>query len=181
MLHSLCRVLQSMDTSCDQRKTKTVSTSLVIGGGLAGLATSIHVARAGLRVTCVQSDELRSDLVGESLDWSAPDLLKGIGLPTDILMQRGIATIKQHVTLQLLDGSERHYVPGAWLAESPFNVCLDTIHVDREALAQVIRDLAEREGVHLISDQVIRDRSTKPDASFLSRQSKACSCTPGGS
>src|ERR1700751_4287326 len=40
------------------------------------------------------------------------------------------------------------------LAESPFNVCLDTIHVDREALAQVTRDLAEREGVQLISDQV---------------------------
>ena len=122
---------------------------VVIGGGLAGLATSIHVARAGLRVTCVQSDELRSDLVGESLDWSAPDLLKGIGLPTDTLVQRGIATTKQHVTLQLLDGSESHYVPGAWLAESPFNVCLDTIHVDREALAQVTRDLAEREGVHI--------------------------------
>ena len=129
---------------------------LVIGGGLAGLATSIHVARAGLRVTCVQSDELRSDLVGESWDWSAPDLLKAIGLPTNMLMQRGIATIKQHVTLRLLDGSERHYVPGTWLAEFPFNVCLDTIHVDREALAQVIGDLAERERVHVISDQVIR-------------------------
>lgn len=127
---------------------------VVIGGGLAGLATSIHLARAGLSVTCVHSDEFRPDPVGESLDWSAPDLLKGIGLPADILVQRGIATIKQHVTLRLLDGSERHYVPGAWLAESPFNVCLDTIHVDREALTQLTRDLAEQEGVQLISDQV---------------------------
>ena len=127
---------------------------VVIGGGLAGLATSIHLARAGLNVTCVHSDELSSDPVGESLDWSAPDLLKGIGLPTDTLVRRGIATTKQHVTLQLLDGSERHYIPGAWLAESPFNVCLDTIHVDREALAQIIRNLAEGEGVQLISDQV---------------------------
>ena len=126
---------------------------VVIGGGLAGMGTSIHLARAGLRVTCVHSDEFRPDPVGESLDWSAPDLLKGIGLPTDTLVQLGIATVKQHVTLQLLDGSERHYVPGAWLGESPFNVCLDTIHVDREALAQLTRDLAEREGVQLISDQ----------------------------
>src|SRR6185437_14652226 len=60
---------------------------LVIGGGLAVLATSIHLARAGLSVTCVQSDEFRLDLVGESLDWSAPDLLKGIGVPVDMLMQ----------------------------------------------------------------------------------------------
>jgi flavin-dependent dehydrogenase len=127
---------------------------VVIGGGLAGLATSIHLARAGLSVTCVRSDELSSDPVGESLDWSAPDLLKGIGLPIDTLVRRGIATTKQHVTLQLLEGSERHYVPGAWLAEFPFNVRLDTIHVDREALAQVIRDLAERERVQVISDQV---------------------------
>ena len=127
---------------------------VVIGGGLAGLATSIHLARAGLSVTCVHSDEFRPDPVGESLDWSAPDLLKGIGLPTDRLVQRGIATLKQHVTLQLLDGSERHYVPGAWLGESPFNVCLDTIHVDREALTQLTREVAEREGVQIISDQV---------------------------
>jgi glycine/D-amino acid oxidase-like deaminating enzyme len=129
---------------------------LVIGGGLAGLATSIHLARAGLSVTCVQSDEFRPDLVGESLDWSAPDLLKGIGVPVDMLMQRGIATSKQHVMLRLLNGSERHYVPATWLAGSPFNVSLDTIHVDRDALAQIIRDVAERELVQMISDQVIR-------------------------
>ena len=129
---------------------------LVIGGGLAGLATSIHLARAGLSVTCVQSDEFRPDLVGESLDWSAPDLLKGIGVPVDMLMQRGIATSKQHVMLRLLNGSERHYVPATWLAGSPFNVSLDTIHVDRDALAQIIRDVVERELVQMISDQVIR-------------------------
>jgi menaquinone-9 beta-reductase len=127
---------------------------VVIGGGLAGMGTSIHLARAGLSVTCVHSDEFRPDPVGESLDWSAPDLLKGIGLPTDVLVQRGIATIKQHVTLRILDGSERHYVPGAWLGESPFNVCLNTIHVDREALTQLTRDLAAQAGVQLISDQV---------------------------
>jgi menaquinone-9 beta-reductase len=106
-------------------------------------------------VTCVHSEELGSDPVGESLDWSAPDLLEGIGLPTYTLMQRGIATAKQHVTLRLLDGSERQYIPGAWLAKSPFNVCLDTIHVDREALAQAVREVAEREHVRVIADQVI--------------------------
>jgi glycine/D-amino acid oxidase-like deaminating enzyme len=43
-----------------------------------------------------------------------------------------------------------------WLAGSPFNVSLDTIHVDRDALAQIIRDVVERELVQMISDQVIR-------------------------
>lgn len=120
------------------------------------MATSIHLARAGMRVACVHSEELSSDPVGESLDWSAPDLLKTIGLPIDELLQRGIATRKERVILKLLDGSERHYVPGAWLAKSPFNVRLDTIHVDRGALAGAIREIAERDGVQILLDQVIK-------------------------
>jgi flavin-dependent dehydrogenase len=129
---------------------------IVVGGGIAGMAASIHLARAGMRVTCVNSDELSSDPVGESLDWSAPDLLAKIGLPIDELMERGIATTKQHVILKLLDGSERHYVPGAWLGRFPFNVRLDTIHVDRNALAHAIREIAIQEGVQIIADQVTR-------------------------
>ena len=128
---------------------------LVIGGGIAGMATAIHLARAGLNVACVHTEELRSDPVGESLDWSAPDLLKTLGLPIDELLKRQIATTKEHVVLKLADGAERHYVPGAWLAESPFNVRLDTVHVDRGALAEAIREIAERDGVQIIADQVI--------------------------
>jgi flavin-dependent dehydrogenase len=48
----------------------------VIGGGLAGMAASIHLSRAGLRVLCIEADVADTDPVGESLDWSAPDLLK---------------------------------------------------------------------------------------------------------
>ena len=128
---------------------------IVIGGGIAGMAASIHLARAGMRVACINSDELSSDPVGESLDWSAPDLLAKIGLPIDALMERGIATTKQHVILKLLDGSERHYVPGPWLGRFPFNVRLDTVHVDRNALAQAIHEIAVREGVEIIADQVM--------------------------
>lgn len=126
----------------------------MVGGGIAGMAASIHLADGGLRVVCVHSVELSSEPVGESLDWSAPDLLKAIGLPIDALLQRGIATAKRHVILRLRDGSERHYEPGPWLGASPFNVRLDTIHVDRAALALAIRDIAERKGVKIVSDQV---------------------------
>jgi flavin-dependent dehydrogenase len=44
----------------------------VIGAGLAGMAASIHLADAGLRILCVEADSLDRDPVGESLDWSAP-------------------------------------------------------------------------------------------------------------
>jgi cation diffusion facilitator CzcD-associated flavoprotein CzcO len=44
----------------------------VIGGGLAGMAASIHLSRAGLRVLCLEPDVTDADSVGESLDWSAP-------------------------------------------------------------------------------------------------------------
>ncbi len=128
---------------------------VVVGGGIAGMAASIHLADAGLRVICVHSDELTSDPVGESLDWSAPDLLKAIGLPIDSLLERDMATTKRHVILRLRDGFERHYEPGSWLGEPPFNVRLDTIHVDRAALAQAIRAIAEQKGVEIVSDQVI--------------------------
>ena len=53
----------------------------VIGSGIAGMAASIHLAEAGLRVLCIEADPVDSDPVGESLDWSAPDLLKALGLP----------------------------------------------------------------------------------------------------
>ena len=80
----------------------------VIGGGLAGMAASIHLADAGLRVVCIEADPIDADPVGESLDWSAPDLLKRLGLPMELLLEQGIATFKHHVVLKLRDGSERH-------------------------------------------------------------------------
>jgi phytoene dehydrogenase-like protein len=40
----------------------------VIGGGLAGMAASFHLARAGYLVTCIEPDMGSSRPVGESLD-----------------------------------------------------------------------------------------------------------------
>jgi flavin-dependent dehydrogenase len=44
----------------------------VIGGGLAGMAASIHLCNAGLKALCIEADLTDNDPVGESLDWSAP-------------------------------------------------------------------------------------------------------------
>src|ERR1700681_4797884 len=103
----------------------------VIGGGLAGMAASIHLADAGLRVVCIEANPVDADPVGESLDWSAPDLLKRLGLSKELLLEQGIATIKRHVVLKLADGSQRQYIPGEWLGKPPYNTDLRTLHVDR--------------------------------------------------
>jgi len=132
----------------------------VIGGGLAGMAASIHLSRAGLRVLCIEADVADTDPVGESLDWSAPDLLKTLGLPMQSLLDQGIATYKRHVVLKLRNGSEQHYVPGEWLGKPPFNIDLRTLHVDRSQLNRAIREIFLASGVTLIADRVVQVETT---------------------
>jgi flavin-dependent dehydrogenase len=58
----------------------------VIGGGLAGKAASLQLARAGLGVTCIEPQGTIRQPIGESLDWSAPELLSALGLPMNDLI-----------------------------------------------------------------------------------------------
>jgi flavin-dependent dehydrogenase len=127
----------------------------VIGSGLAGMAASFHLARAGYRVTCIESDVGSRQPVGESLDWSAPALLQELGLSMDGAIRDQIATYKRHVTVKLTDGTTRHYEPGEWLARSPYNVELRTLHVDRLQLDQSIREMALKQGVEMAIDRAI--------------------------
>jgi menaquinone-9 beta-reductase len=127
----------------------------VIGGGLAGMAASIHLSRAGLRVLCIEPDVADTSSVGESLDWSAPGLLNVLGLTMDQLIAEKIATYKRHVTLKLGDGIYRSYVPGEWLGRPPFNVELRTLHVDRSQLNQMLREIVVRQGVTFLQDKVV--------------------------
>lgn len=126
----------------------------VIGGGLAGTAASIHLANAGLQVRCLEAETTKRPAVGESLDWSAPGLLGGLGLPMDRIIKDEIGTYKCHVTLKLRNGSSRHYVPGPWLGRRPFNVELRTMHVDRSRLDAALRAIAVDRGVQVIRDKV---------------------------
>lgn len=134
----------------------TVCDVTVIGGGLAGKAAALHLAKAGQRVICIEPAEANRQPVGESLDWSAPDLLKTLGLPMEHLVAEQIATWKRHVTLKMRDGCSEHYVPSAWLAGPPFHVELRTLHVDRIRLDQELLKLAMDLGVTLVRDKVLR-------------------------
>jgi flavin-dependent dehydrogenase len=127
---------------------------VVIGNGLAGTAASVHLARAGMRVLCVGPDLQGRQPVGESLDWSAPELLKALGLPMEQLIAEEIATYKKHVTLRLGDDRNAHYVPGEWLGERPFNVELKTLHVDRTRLNALLNEIALAAGVVMLHDSV---------------------------
>ncbi len=127
----------------------------VIGGGLAGMAASIHLSKAGLRVLCIEPDVADTSSVGESLDWSAPGLLKALGLTMEQLIAEKIATYKRHVTLKLGDGCDREYIPGEWLGRPPFNIELRTLHVDRSRLNQLLREIVASRGVTFLQDRVV--------------------------
>ena len=134
----------------------TSSDVIVIGGGLAGKAAALQLARAGLSVTCIEPAEAVRQAVGESLDWSAPDLLSALGLPMKELVETKMATWKRHVTLMSRDGCSEHYVPTPWLAGPPFRIELRTLHVDRLRLDQQLLQLTIDSGVNLVRDKVVR-------------------------
>ena len=107
-------------------------------------------------MVCVEPENAARQAVGESLDWSAPDLFSALGLPMEDLVKAGMATWKRHVTVKLRDGASAHYVPGAWLAEAPFHVELRTLHVDRLRLDEELLKRTVASGVTMVRDTVVR-------------------------
>lgn len=136
--------------------SRASSDVIVIGGGLAGKAASLQLARAGLSVICIEPAEAGRQAVGESLDWSAPDLLKALGLPMEELVKTKMATWKRHVTLKSSDGCSEHYVPTPWLGGPPFHIELRTLHVDRIRLDQTLQQMTINSGVTMVRDKVAR-------------------------
>jgi 2-polyprenyl-6-methoxyphenol hydroxylase-like FAD-dependent oxidoreductase len=128
---------------------------VVIGGGLAGQATAIHLARGGLEVLCLEPRESFHQIVGESLDWSAPGLLAQLGLGMEDLVASGAATFKRHIAMTAPDNSQREYLPGAWLAESPFFVEIRTMHLDREQVQHRLEASARALGIKTIHERAV--------------------------
>jgi len=126
----------------------------IIGGGLAGKAASLHLSRAGFSVVCIQPETPSRPAVGESLDWSAPELLRVLGLPMELLVREEIATWKRHVTVKMPDGGGEDYIPSPWLSGFPFHVELRTLHVDRVRLDDELQKMIARENIHLVQDKV---------------------------
>jgi menaquinone-9 beta-reductase len=153
------QVIQQETTHAQPQSPEKISAGgfdvTVIGGGLAGTAAAIHLSKAGLRVLCVEPDVVDTNPVGESLDWSAPALLNTLGLGMEELIAKKVATYKRHVTLKLGDGCDRSYEPGAWLAEPPYNVELRTLHVDRNELNRLLREIVVAQGVTFLPDRVV--------------------------
>ncbi len=132
----------------------------VIGGGLAGKAAALTLARAGLQVVCIEPAEAGRATVGESLDWSAPALLSDLGLPMEHLVGERAATWKRHVTLKMRDGCAEEFVPTPGLAGPPFHVELRTLHVDRALLdAELLKKTVES-GVTMVREKVVRVERT---------------------
>jgi flavin-dependent dehydrogenase len=128
----------------------------VLGGGLCGKAASMQLAAAGLHVVCIEPADAARQAVGESLDWSAPDLLSALGLPMEDLVSERTATWKRHVTMKLLNGASEHYVPGPWLAAPPLHVELRTLHVDRTRLDEELRKRMVASGATMVRDTVVK-------------------------
>jgi menaquinone-9 beta-reductase len=127
----------------------------VIGGGLAGKAASLHLARAGLKVVCIEPQPPVRPPVGESLDWSAPALLNSLGLSGDSLIASRIATWKRHVTVKMRNGCDTHYVPSTWLGGFPFYVNLATLHVERRQLDDEILKITVNQGVTFVRERAV--------------------------
>ncbi|HKN74537.1 MAG TPA: tryptophan 7-halogenase [Candidatus Acidoferrum sp.] len=146
--------------------TPTTCDVTVIGGGLAGKAASLHLAKAGLKIICIEPAETSRQPVGESLDWSSPDLLKALGLPMDDVIATQMGTWKRHVIVKLPEGAPKDYVPDPWLGRAPFHIELRTLHVDRSRLDEELMKRVLDCGVTLIRDKVVQvERDGKQIAS----------------
>lgn len=127
---------------------------VVIGAGLSGTAAAIHLRRSGFRVLCIEQRKNISKTVGESLDWSAPDLFANLGLPAEELVATGAATWKRHITVARIGGEEEEFSPGGWLSESPWNVEVRTLHLDRDRTDARLRQTAQHLGVTTLHERV---------------------------
>jgi flavin-dependent dehydrogenase len=128
--------------------------AVVIGAGLSGIAAAIHLARSGFRVTCIEQRKEICNVVGESLDWSAPELFANLGLPMEELVSSEAATWKRHITVMGADSGKKEFLPGAWLAESPWNVEVRTLHLDRDRTDARLRETARQLGVTTLHERV---------------------------
>lgn len=126
----------------------------VLGGGLAGLAAALHLAKAGLSVNCIEPNKDLSRFVGESLDWSAPELFGDLDLSMEDLVNARLSTYKRRVVLNVGDQASTEYIPSDWLGRPPFKVELRTLHLDRPRLHRILLDLAQQRGVTLIQERV---------------------------
>jgi len=106
----------------------------IIGAGIAGLAASVLMRTAGMRVICLDPQPYPRNRVGESLDWSSPRLLRSIGIDLDRLLSDGAATHKKKIVVYEIGKEEWQATPPPIIGRSPLRFQTMTFHVDRTAL-----------------------------------------------
>lgn len=126
----------------------------IIGAGIAGLASSVLLRNAGLRVVCLDERQYPQRKVGESLDWSSPGLLRQVGIDTDALLRDGIATYKKKIVVCELGREEWHAAPPRVIRRSPLRFETVTLHVDRTALDERLFEHAGALGIEFIWERV---------------------------
>ena len=126
----------------------------IIGAGLAGLAASVLMRNAGMRVICLDARPYPHRKVGESLDWSSPRLLRSVGIDLDRVLTDGAATYKKRIVVYEIGKEEWHATPPPVIRRSPLRFETLTFHVDRTALDARLYEHAWALGTEFIWDRV---------------------------
>lgn len=126
----------------------------IIGAGIAGLAASVLLRQAGMRVVCIDARPYPHRKVGESLDWSSPGLLRRVGIDTDALIADGIATYKRKIVVCEIGKADWQAAPPQTIRRSPLRFETVTLHVDRTALDVRLFELASALGTEFIWQRV---------------------------
>lgn len=128
--------------------------AVVVGGGLGGLAAATRLAEGGFRVLCIEPDPFPHDRVGESLDWAAPRLLDGLGVPSGELLADGFAMPKRNIEIVATDRPRYTAQPQPWLKNPPIGFEIETLHVDRVEMDQRLYRRACDVGVQFLWQRV---------------------------
>jgi flavin-dependent dehydrogenase len=155
----------------------------IAGGGLAGLATAIGLARRGSRVVCIEAASGPRPAVGESLEFSAPGLLKDLGveIATDAPRPHLFPKTSVHI-VGGPDGCDGTFTvwPPTWFSRPPIWCSRVAFHTDRAELDHRLFELAIDAGVDIVParvttvehdrDQIealVTDRGTRVEADWF--------------
>lgn len=119
----------------------------VLGGGLAGMATALHLVRNGLAVVCVEPKSWPRETVGESLEFSAPRLLDELGI--DCVQCDDLIHPKSAVRIVGRDDQFTVWPP-PFFARAPIWCSRQTFHTDRRALDRRVMEIAVAAGVEVV-------------------------------
>ena len=128
----------------------------IIGAGIAGLAASVLLRRAGASVVCLDARTYPHQKVGESLDWSSPGLLRRLGIDASTLLAERIATLKKNIVVYEVGQAGWTAAPPQVIRRRPLQFETVTLHVDRMALDARLFEHARALGTEFIWERVSR-------------------------